>query len=417
MQNEQDGRQRPGKSLRAKILLILTGLFFGLMVMEVALRIIGYSYPIWYATDPDRGYGLRAGVAGWYRREGGSYVRINSEGLRDREHARQKPANTFRIAVLGDSFSEAMHVSMEETYWALLESKLKDCPALQGRNVEVINFGVSGYGTAQELITLRRKVWDYQPDMVMLAMTTFNDISDNSRALKKTEEIPYFVFSNNQLVLDDSFLQSRTYRRLDSRLNRLGRAIRDGSRVFQALHNAQFAFKRYLEERRARKVLAAQQQERQTQSNQAPPAIAKIVDFGIYEAPTDPAWIDAWRVTEGLIATMRDEVRARGAEFLVVILSNDVQVLPKQQSRENFIKGIGGGDLFYANRRLKEFCEREGIDVLSIAEPMLAYAEQHEVYLHGFGREIGNGHWNPAGHAVAAGLITEKVCEMQGALR
>ena len=400
--------------MRAKILLILTGLFFGLMVMEVALRIIGYSYPIWYATDPDRGYGLRAGVAGWYRREGGSYVRINSEGLRDREHARQKPANTFRIAVLGDSFSEAMHVSMEETYWALLESKLKDCPAIQGRNVEVINFGVSGYGTAQELITLRRKVWDYQPDMVMLAMTTFNDISDNSRALKKTEEIPYFVFSNNQLVLDDSFLQSRTYRRLDSRLNRLGRAIRDGSRVFQALHNAQFAFKRYLEERRARKVLAAQQQQKPPQSNQAPPAIAKIVDFGIYEAPTDPTWIDAWRVTEGLIATMRDEVRAHGAEFLVVILSNDVQVLPKQQSRENFIKGIGGGDLFYANRRLKEFCEREGIDVLSIAEPMLAYAEQKQVYLHGFGREIGNGHWNPAGHRLAAGLITEKVCEMQG---
>ncbi len=416
MQNEQDGRQRPRKSLRAKILLILTGLFFGLMVMEVALRIIGYSYPIWYATDPDRGYGLRAGVAGWYRREGGSYVRINSEGLRDREHARQKPANTFRIAVLGDSFSEAMHVSMEETYWALLESKLKDCPALQGKNVEVINFGVSGYGTAQELITLRRKVWDYQPDMVMLAMTTFNDISDNSRALKKTEEIPYFVFSNNQLVLDDSFLQSRTYRRLDSRLNRLGRAIRDGSRVFQALHNAQFAFKRYLEERRARKVLAAQQQQQQqSQGNQAPPAITKIVDFGIYEEPKDPAWIDAWRVTEGLITTMRDEVRAHGAEFLVVILSNDVQVLPKSQSRENFIKGIGGGDLFYANRRLKEFCEREGIDVLSIAEPMLAYAEQHQVYLHGFGREIGNGHWNPAGHAVAAGLITEKVCEMQGA--
>ena len=340
-------------------------------------------------------------------------MRINSDGLRDREHAKQKPANTFRIAVLGDSFSEAMHVPMEQTYWALMERRLKDCAALRGRNVEVINFGVSGYGTAQELITLRRKVWDYQPDMVMLAMTTFNDISDNSHALKKTEEIPYFVYRDGQLVLDDSFLQSRTYRRLDSRLNRLGRWIRDSSRVFQALHNAQFAFKRYLEERRAQKLLAEQQQQQKTQGAVAPPAIPKIVDFGIYEEPRDPTWIDAWHVTEGLIATMRDEVRAKGAEFLVVILSNDVQVLPKPEARENFLKGIGGGDLFYANRRLREFCEREGIDVLSIAEPMLAYAEQKQVYLHGFGREIGNGHWNSTGHEVAARLISERVCEIE----
>ena len=42
----------------------------------------------------------------------------------------------------------------------------------------------------QEFLTLREKVWKYSPDLVMLAVTTNNDITDNSRALKKTDEIP-----------------------------------------------------------------------------------------------------------------------------------------------------------------------------------------------------------------------------------
>ena len=50
---------------------------------------------------------------------------------------------------------------MEQTFWSLLERKLQECHAFPGKNVEVINFGVSGYDTAQELITLRQTVWDY----------------------------------------------------------------------------------------------------------------------------------------------------------------------------------------------------------------------------------------------------------------
>jgi hypothetical protein len=70
----------------------------------------------------------------------------------------------------------------------------------RGREVEAVNFGVSGYGTAQELITLRDKVFDYEPDIVLLAFTTNNDVTDNSRALKRTDEIPYFLMREGALV-------------------------------------------------------------------------------------------------------------------------------------------------------------------------------------------------------------------------
>lgn len=426
MSKEPEDKKRPSLGWKKKLLLIFMGLLFGLLIMEIALRIVGYTYPIWYMPDPVTGYSLRPNVQGWYTREGQSYVRINSQGLRDREHAKQKPPNTIRIAVLGDSFSEAMHVPQEDTFWWLMERKLKDCPAFQGKNIEVINFGVSGYGTAQELLTLRQKVWDYQPDIVLLAFLTFNDIMDNSRALKDTEEMPYFVYNKDgQLVEDESFRTSPTYLKLDSKWNRLGRWIRDRVRVFQAIHHAAFVYKTYMEQRRARQVMeernreAQREKAQQEQPGQAEaansPKRPTLINHWVYYEPQDPVWADAWRVTEGLISEMSREVKERGAQFLVVVLDNDVQSLPNPASRENFMRSIGVTDLSYPNRRVEEFCKSQGIEVTDIAPAMREYAERNKVYLHGFGKDIGNGHWNSAGHAEAAELMTRKLCEMQPA--
>ena len=231
------------RALRKKLILVLFGLAFGLLMSEIFLRVIGYSYPIFYATDYYRGFALAPGVEGQYQREGTSYVRINSDGLRDREHPKAKPVGTFRVAVLGDSFTEAMHVPMEQTFWFLLQQKLQQCNAFPGKQVEVINFGVSGYGTAQELLTLRQKVWAYSPDLVILAFTTYNDVYDNSRTLSKTEEVPYFNYRNGELVEDVSFRESKTYRQRDSQINRLGRWFHNRLRTVQLIHYLQFVGK------------------------------------------------------------------------------------------------------------------------------------------------------------------------------
>src|SRR2546425_9679167 len=120
--------KRP-RNLKKKLLLVTFGLLLGLGMSEIFLRVIGYSYPLFYTTDYYRGFALQPGVEGHYQREGESYVRINSDGLRDREHSRAKPADTVRIAVLGDSFAEAMHVPMELSFWSVLQQKLQECKA------------------------------------------------------------------------------------------------------------------------------------------------------------------------------------------------------------------------------------------------------------------------------------------------
>jgi GDSL-like Lipase/Acylhydrolase family len=403
--------KRP-RHLKKKLLLVTFGLLFGLLMTEVFLRVIGYSYPLFYTTDYYRGFALQPGVAGHYQREGESDVRINSDGLRDREHARAKPADTVRIAVLGDSFAEAMHVPMEQTFWSLLERKLQECNAFPGKQVEVINFGVSGYGTAQELLTLRQKVWDYSPDLVVLAFTTYNDIYDNSRALSRTEEVPYFVYRNGELTYDTSFRDSRTYLRRDSKLNRLGRWLHNSLRVVQLVHYVQFVAKLKLTDWRNQRRLAAQNQTKPADAST--PAVRNAEDIGIdnmiYVEPHDENWKDAWHVTEGLIKQMRDDIAQKKARFLMVTLSNAIQVYPDPVVRQTFLEYVGAGNIFYPNLRLKALAEREQIDFIDLAQPMQVYADQHKVFLHGFGSDIGNGHWNASGHKLAAELIAQRLC-------
>ena len=401
-----------GKAIRKKLLLVSFGLLVGLLMSEIFLRVIGYSYPIFYQADYYRGFALRPGITGHYQREGESDVAINSDGLRDREHPKSKPANTVRIAVLGDSFAEAMHLPMEQTFWSLLERKLSDCNAVPGKQIEVINFGVSGYGTAQELMTLRQKVWDYSPDVVVLAFTTYNDVYDNSRALSKTEEVPYFVYRNGQLLYDASFRDSPTYRQRDSKLNKFGRWFHDHLRIVQLAHYAQFVLKLRLTDWRNRRRLAAQAQPTPMAGGvQTTPKAEDIgIDNMVYIEPRDENWKEAWHVTEGLIETMRDEVRQKGAKFFLLTLSNAIQVYPDASVRQNFLNHIGADTVFYPNRRLKDLSEREHIDFMDLAEPMQTYADQNKVFLHGFGSDLGNGHWNATGHRVAAELITQRFC-------
>jgi hypothetical protein len=308
-------------------------------------------------------------------------------------------------------------VPPEAAFWRVLEERLRACPAAGGRDVEVINFGVSGYGTAQELLTLREKVWDYAPDLVLLAVTTNNDITDNSRALKRTDEVPYFVFREGRLALDDSFRDTRAFRLRSSPLGRLGAWLRDSSRVAQAIHQAQYALKARLAQRRARGAGGAAAPQTAAGASAPPTADAPArpdeigLDNLIYREPSDDVWRDAWRVTEGLIVLMRDEVRARGARFVVVTLSNGIQVHPDGAARAAFMRRAGATDLFYPDRRIESLGAREGFTAFALAPDLQSYAERQRVFLHGFGAELGNGHWNTEGHRVAGELLAQKLCD------
>ncbi len=103
-------------------------------------------------------------------------VRTNSAGLRDVERPRHKPEGVTRILVLGDSMVEGLQVELEETMPKRLETLLTE--ALPGRYFDVINAGVSGSAGPKARLFLEREGLSYDPDLLVVTITTRNDVQD-----------------------------------------------------------------------------------------------------------------------------------------------------------------------------------------------------------------------------------------------
>ncbi len=164
---------------------IVTRLFFGNQIMliprfhtgatygEFTIRRLRPNYQFWH-TDPD----------------GRWKFSTNSQGFRSNEDFNlEKPPGVFRVIALGDSTTEGFEVRQDYTYSAVLERYLRN----NGINAQVFNTGVSGFGTAEELIYLENEGMRYQPDAVVLGFFG-NDFDDNVRS-------DLFRVTNSSLVV------------------------------------------------------------------------------------------------------------------------------------------------------------------------------------------------------------------------
>ncbi len=102
----------------------------------------------------------------------GRPVARNADGFRDHAFAMPKPAGTYRILVLGDSFTWGVGLDVEETVPKLLEAELAGQAA---GPVEVVNASQSGTNTVEQWMLLRERGMKYQPDLVLL-LYNLNDI-------------------------------------------------------------------------------------------------------------------------------------------------------------------------------------------------------------------------------------------------
>src|SRR5882757_3160792 len=136
--------------------LILAGVALAFIVVEVAVRVSSLAKTNLYTWDAYRGWSLKPGASGWQRNEGAGFVSVNRAGFRGPQWSIAKPADTLRVAVIGDSFTEAPQVAYEQTFCSVAGRALGGCKGVGGRKIQVMNFGIDAYGTAQELITLRR---------------------------------------------------------------------------------------------------------------------------------------------------------------------------------------------------------------------------------------------------------------------
>src|SRR5262249_713158 len=83
--------------------------------------------------------------------------------------------------------------------------------------------------------------------------------------------------------------------------------------------------------------------------------------------------------------------------------------------RAGYAARLGVKSLFYPEERLQQLGERHGFDVLALAPEMQRRADASGAFFHGFDNtKPGFGHWNEAGHALAAELIADRLCRRLG---
>ena len=161
--------------MRKKLLLLAGGIFFALLIGEVAARVMLPLLPDPAGTpfigDEACMYRLRPSEPGEFPEDHPDH--INQLGFRDRSHPVAPPADRFRVLGLGDSFVYGA-VPPEENFLRVAERALNENSEWP---VDVLLAGVPGWSTENQLGYLKDKGLALNPDLVVVNFFVGNDVT------------------------------------------------------------------------------------------------------------------------------------------------------------------------------------------------------------------------------------------------
>jgi hypothetical protein len=357
-------------------LLALASLLLALGVTETTVRLL-WPQPTG-VTHQDR-YGLALHYPGItrYLPLYGHDVSFNSAGMRDREHSEEKPPGVFRILLLGDSFTEALQVPFEASLPSLVERSLE---ARTGKRIEVINAGVSGWGTDDELRYLTSYGLKYRPDLVVVAMTLHNDISDNLRHDWHRVENGALVDQPRMPMsfLDYQVMQLKAYLATRFQTYQLWRRVRHGSEIRQA-------------------------------GNQLHSHVVQL-----FEVPTPEPIAEGVELTDLLLRQVQAVAGAGGAQVVLVLLPIRYQLA--DSTFAEFVRGAGvpqtAMQIDKPQQMITPFADNLGIPVIDLLPRFRQWMADSTAPLY----LEWDGHWNEAGHRLAAAVVSDGLVKM-GAVR
>lgn len=371
-----------GRRVFANALLLGVSLAAALAAAEAGLREF-FPQPLlesYRAADAGGPLTRRDSELGWTLKPDVAWVEgstpwekglsTNAAGFRDAPHADAKAPGAYRIAILGDSFVFGSGVAQDGILTRRLAAHL-------GPGFEIVNLGVPGYGTDQELLTLRRWGRKLSPDLVLLGFfwnDLMENVSDRIYGLPK----PRYSLEQGRLVLHPpaGFSAPSTFARLDASLS-------SRSHLWSLLRNGLSSAGRAV--------------------GDAPEERPVSIDFSLKNPPASRE--ADFALAFALLGAVRDEAASLGAPFGVFSVPPRFLVEAGVGARLLKIYGLPE-DAFEEDgfRRVREACEARGIPFLDLVP--------------GFRREAAAGtrlylptgiHWSPAGHEAAARLLAPAV--------
>lgn len=307
-------------------------------------------------------------------------ITLNNYGLHDAPLTIEKPPDTTRVLIVGDSFAQGWQVTLEEGFPYLLEQQLNTA---SGRKVEVINLSVDTFGTDRELLLYAGLGSRFQPDVVLLAFYVGNDIKDNSPALT-LHETGHYVYDPPFFTLNDS-----------------GTLQLHNTHPLPASDFAESPAWSWLNE-----MIAGQASPPPIEPPPAPPVtqedprrLAYPTELGLY-LPEDALWREARALTEALVLQFAALARAEGSRFGVLLIPDRRAVHSADWDATVTLHPVArGANPLAPGDRMESFLAQHDIPTLNLTYALSGWALAHP------GERAyypGDGHFNANGHAVVA---------------
>jgi lysophospholipase L1-like esterase len=370
--------------LRFTFVLVICFGFLGLLeVLFRTTHLFGAKIS-WSEPDPILGYRFTPGSFYWFNKENDHPItgRINSYGYRDKEWSIDKPENTYRIAVLGDSVVAAFPVESQKTFLALTENKLSKIN--QGFKVELMNFGRPSMTQTEELLILEADVVKFSPDMVVLFFLAANDIKDVRRETASPELMRpfYHVSENGELLLDTSFAETSEFK-----VRRFVNAFKQRSALISLVVERVTSY-RYARRMRSKGPSNSEKKGRLLERH-----------LTLSTVNPHPAYARSYLLNKALIKAMARFCEERGIAFLLVTIET-AAYMPEVEEAYRAIEPTFDANFFEDD--LRDYSNFLGTEYLGLQRTFRGYYQNTGTPLHW-------GHWNYQGHQVVADALTEKL--------
>ena len=290
---------------------------------------------------------------------------INAQGWNSRHDAYQveRRPGVRRIAIIGDSYVEALDVPYDQSFADQLDRHLN----ANGNSVEVYRFGISGAPLSQYLYMLENEVARYKPDLVIVLLI-HNDF-DESFGFKPGRYTSSFL----KLKMEGTAV-----------LERIPPSPYEASWLEVLRHSATFRYLYY-----QRKIQ---------------PTVIRDIIFGkkrtkTYEANVEvdgilANWDQIEAATDYLFGLLVDSAKNQGADLILVMDAN----------RQAIYEGRPGADVGGAgklNRLASRLAKAHGIQFLDLDSAFRTDWLQNKKRF----EFPDDNHWNLRGHREAARAI------------
>ncbi|HEU4929297.1 MAG TPA: hypothetical protein VFU38_05655 [Candidatus Krumholzibacteria bacterium] len=373
---------------RANAILLIATLVILFVASEVTLRLI--YHPEFLGSviqyDSTLGWSLTPGaslVSVDSQRDFRYRIDVNSLGLREREIEFQKPDGVRRVLVLGDSFAFGVGLKDGERFSDMLQETLPD-------DVQVLNAGVPGWGTDQEMLFYETALRRLEPDLVVLTFLAQNDVVNCALRgpLIEVGTKPRFLCSGDGLTMEAAVppaklsfgARARRWLRKSRLLLFVKRRFDMREYQHHAVEDPRFLTHGYESSRH-------------------------LSHWSVYDVRASEPIEGAWCVTERLLSRLAKDCRDDGAELIVLAFPSKAEVDGPWRAEMMRRTGVDPSNIDVAlpYRRLEPLCAELGVAYYYPIDTFRATAAAETLF---FDHDA---HPNKAANALVASLLRDAI--------